>query len=115
MAKHRPPAYLHHRLWNRGYCRIKGKQFYFPGEYNSAEFRAAYDAKVEDWRRSADRQKFPLLIADFCAKYSDHAVGYYRPLPFPVWRLAGSVPLRRHDLGAGGHLAYGQHRLPVLV
>lgn len=71
MPKRRPPAYLHHKARDLGYCRIDGRQVYFPVRYNSAESRAAYDAKFADWLRAADREKFPLLIADVCAQYSD--------------------------------------------
>jgi hypothetical protein len=77
MPKRRPPAYLRHRAKNLGYSRIDGQQVYFPGPWNSAESRAAYEARFAVWRKDADREAFPFTVADLAANYIDWADGYF--------------------------------------
>jgi integrase len=77
MPKRRPPRYLRHTARNLGYSRIDGKQVYYPGQWNSAESLAAYEARMAEWRKAADRQRYPLTIADLVVAYTDWADRYY--------------------------------------
>lgn len=77
MRNRRPPQYLRHRARDLGYSRIDGKQVYFPGRWNSAESKSAYDAKLKEWSRDADCEKYPLTIADLIVRYTDWADGYF--------------------------------------
>jgi integrase len=55
------PSYLHFKPKNKGYCRVGGKNRYFPGPYNSAESKRAYSRFVAEL--TAAPQSLPSLDA----------------------------------------------------
>jgi hypothetical protein len=87
----RPPVYRRHSTWNRGYCRDRGKMTYFPGPFDSAESRVAYEKFETAWRKRHNPARDSVTLGDLALEYmGQHVPDYYRKQGQPT-RQVGNI------------------------
>jgi integrase len=98
-----------------GYCRVDGRQHYFPGAWDSAESRSAYDAFLDAWLQKHDPNRSVATIGQLCLEYVRYADATYRKHGQPTGevnniRSALKLLLRTHR-----HATLREISLPILV
>lgn len=116
------PTYCHHKQSDRGYATVDGKQKLFPGAYNSAESRAAYDALISQWlgngRQMPAEPVAGVTVSTVTLAFWKHAQAFYRhPDGTPTGEAGNYRPaLRalRRLYGATAAASFGPNALRAL-